>query len=243
MLRLRLLPPACAVGLLLAPLLSAPLLLAEPAAAVPVVLYGDKNEDFGFLPSDVEAAIAAGADVPTPASQLLAGSFFHITTPDGIVGTLGKNRKSPSTGTSTWTLHIAPNTPAEMLAGVSVVILGVDPNDPFKYKNKVTGLQIDTGLPWFLLEQSSVDPDFVAVAFLLGDLEAGESYDIPIEYRVAKKLKKQKQSGTAQTGEEEFIFPRYAFAINVSGEVVPEPSALTLLLGAALLGLAVRRSW
>jgi hypothetical protein len=103
------------------------------------------------------------------------------------------------------------------------VILGHDRHDPMKYKTKKVGLEISTSLPWLLVENESA-PGMVHLAFSLGDLEAGGSYEIPIEYRLAGKLKKKHG---------EYIFPRYAIAFLSAPLLVPEPGTLALL-GAAL---------
>jgi len=204
------------------------LLLAAPASALPVIVYADAATNFGFDPSDVAAAIAAGAAPPALVNGLFGGQgFFSITTPEGIPGVKGKNKEKPSQGTSTWTLHVAPSTPVGLLDDFSLVILGHDPGDPFKYKTKNVGLQVSTALPWRLVTPAGGGPTYLA--FELGDLVPGGSYEIPIEYRVAQKLKKKNG---------EFIFPRYAVAYLS----VPEPSALVLLFAATLGFAAARRS-
>ena len=220
---------------------------AVPAAAIPVSVYADGTTDFGFDPTDVAAAIAAGANAPLPVGLLDDGvPWLTITTPDGISGVKGKDKENPTTGSSVWTLHIAANAPQGELQNFALVILGHDPNDPIgKYKTENVGLEIDTELPWqFVTPGGSVSTtgttgsDPVYVAFLLGDLVAGEEYEMPIDYLLGQKPKKGKNA----SGEKVFMFPRYAYAY-VSGVVVPEPSTLALLaLGAATVGFAARRS-
>lgn len=215
---------ATARGCLLALLL----LCASAASALPVTLYADRNAISGFDPLDVAAAIQQGAAEPIPVSGLIGGQeYFSVTTPDGIPGVKGKNRKKPSMGTSTWTLHIAEETPAELLGDFFLVILGHDRHDPMKYKTKKVGLEVSTSLPWLLVENESA-PGMVHLAFSLGDLEAGGTYEIPIEYRLAGKLKKKHG---------EYIFPRYAIAFLSAPLVVPEPGTL------ALLGAALAAAW
>jgi hypothetical protein len=218
---------------------------ALPAAAIPVDVYADGTTDFGFDPNDVAAAIGAGANDPEDVDGLNGGiPWLTITTPDSINASKGKSRENPSTGSSTWTLHIAANAPAAALEDFALVILGHDPNDPIsKYKSENVGLTIDTNLPWQFVTPDGVSATGtggsgpVYVAYLLGDLEAGQSYEIPIEYLLAQKLKKGKNAA----GEKVFMFPRYSYAV-VSG-VVPEPSTLALLaLGALAAGAAARRA-
>lgn len=208
------------------------LLSASAASALPVTLYADRKAISGFDPLDVAAAIEQGAAEPIPVSGWIGGQqYFTVTTPDGIPGVKGKNRKRPSMGTSTWTLRIAPETPAELLENFFLVILGHDRHDPMKYKTKKVGLEISTSLPWLLVENESA-PRMVHLAFHLGDLEAGGVYEIPIEYRFAGKLKKKHG---------EYIFPRYAIAFLSAPLVVPEPSSLALLGGALAAGWVARR--
>jgi hypothetical protein len=220
---------------------------AAPASAIPVNVYADGTTDYGFDPSDVSAAIAAGANEPTEVPTLGNGvPWLTITTPNGISGLKGKDRGNPTRGSSVWTLHIGANAPQDQLENFALVILGHDPNDPIgKYKTENVGLTIDTELPWlFVTPGGSVSTtgtagsDPVYVAFLLGDLEAGEDYPVPIDYLLGHKPKK----GRNALGEKVFMFPRYAYAV-VSVTGVPEPSTLALLaLGAATVGFARRRS-
>ena len=233
MLSLRFPTRAAALGLVLA--LGAS---AGPAAALPVTVYADGTTDFGFDPADVAAAIAAGADEPTTVEGLDDGlPFITVTTPNGIPGVKGKDKTNPSMGSSIWTIHVDAQTPEALLQDFALVILGHDPNDPIsKYKTENVGLEIDTEVPWLFVTPEGEDP--IYVAYLLGDLVAGESYDIPIEYRVGQKLKKTKNDA----GEKVFTFPRYAYAV-VSIESVPEPSTLALFaLGAASAAFAKRRT-
>jgi hypothetical protein len=113
--------------------------------------------------------------------------------------------------------------PAELLGEVFLVILGHDRNAP-KYKSKKVGLEISTSLPWLLLENES-RPGLFHVAYALGTLEPGGTYEIPIEYRVAGKLKKKRGK---------YWLPRFSVAFwTRPAAVVPEPGPLALLAAAA----------
>jgi hypothetical protein len=204
------------------------ILLTASAHALPVTLYANGSASTGFDPADVAAALAAGASAPTPVVGLGDGDgYFSITTPDGIPGVKGKSKDNPSRGTSTWTLHVSPETPADLLQNFCVVILGHDPNDPRKYQTKNVGLEISTDLPWRLVTPLAGGATYLA--YQLGELEAGESYEIPIEYRVGQKLEKKK--GVS-------IFPRYAVAYLS----LPEPSTLVLGLAGVAFALGARRT-
>jgi hypothetical protein len=221
--------PALALGLVLG--------LGGPAAALPVSVYADGTTESGFDPADVAAAIAAGAGEPTVVGEFVNSSFFDITTPHGITGVKGKNKLNPSKGFSTWTLHVAPQTPEALLESFALVILGHDLNDPIgKYKTGNVGLVIDTQEPLQFVRPAG--DNSVYVAFLLGDLEPGESYSVPIEYLLGQKLKKAKN----EFGEKVLMFPRYSYAL-VQVDIVPEPSVLGMMLvGAGALALARRRA-
>ena len=218
MLPVRDLSRVAAWGLLLA------VLLAASAHALPVTLYANGIPSSGFDPADVAKALATGAGAPTRVDGLSDGAgYFHVTMPNRIPGVKGKHKRRPSRGTSTWTLHVSPETPADLLQSFCLVILGHDPNDPRKYKSRNVGIRIDTDLPWLFVTPEAGGPTYLAYA--LGDLEAGHRYEIPIEYRVGQKL--QKKRGV-------YVFPRYAVAYLS----LPEPS--TLGLGLTGLGLALR---
>ena len=202
--------------------------------ALPVTLYADPNAISGFAPHDVAAAIELGMSEPTPVSGLIGGEgYFSVTTPDGIPGSHGKNRERPTRGTSTWTLRIAEETPAELLENFFLVILGHDRQDPMKYRTRKVGLLVSTSSPWLLVENESA-PGMVHLAYSLGDVVAGGVYGIPIQYRFAGRLKLK---------DGEYIFPRYSIAflslpVNIP---VPEPGTLALLGAALALGSLARR--
>jgi len=217
MLRVRDLLRVSASGFLLS------LLLAASADALPITLYANRDASSGFDPADVARAVGAGAGAPTQVDGLSDGDgYFHVSAANGFQGVKGKSKRKPSRGTSRWTLHVAPETPEELLQNFCLVILGHAPDDPL-YKTKNVGLQIDTDLPWQLVTPWAGGPTYLA--YRLGELEAGHSYEIPIEYRVGQRLEKKKGV---------FIFPRYAVAYLS----LPEPS--TLVLGLLGVAFAVR---
>jgi hypothetical protein len=134
--------------------------------------------------------------------------------------------------TSTWTVRIAPETPAELLGEVFLVILGPDRNDPKKHKSKKAWLEMSASLPWRVLENET-RPGTFYVAFALGALEPGGTYQIPVEYRLSKLKKKRGL----------YWFPRYQVAFAAQPAVLPEPGSLALLAaGAAGLVLRLRPS-
>jgi hypothetical protein len=190
-----------AIGLLAALWL---LLGAFAANATPVTLYADGGMIAGFDEDDVADAVTAGFAAPLTVCQ---------------------SKLNPSTGTSTWTLQIADDTPEDLLQDFYLVILGHDQNDPQPYFTMNVGLEVETGSPWTLF-RNEVAPDQVYLAYFLGDLDPLLDYQIPIEYRVGQAL-------FIEDGE--FIFPRYSIAF-LAG--VPEPSTL-MLLAAAFAGLWV----
>jgi hypothetical protein len=227
--------------------LLASLVGALPAAAIPV--YADGTTGNGFDPADVAAAIAAGADAPTVVQGIAEDPtdvILDVVTPHLISGSKGKNKANPSRGTSTWTVTIAEDAPEEALDNLALVILGHSASDPLKYKHENVGLDIETDLPWLFVTPGGVSvagtgggpgDGPVYVAFLLGDVEAGGTYQVPIEYLLGQKLKKAKN----EFGEKVLMFPLYSFS--VVSVPAPEPSTLALLaLGALAVGLAARRA-
>jgi hypothetical protein len=222
---------------------------ALPAAAIPVYADGTTGGE-GFDPADVAAAIAAGADAPTVVTGIAgdpSSVIESITTPLGITGSKGKNKANPSRGTSTWTITIADDAPEEALDNLALVILGHSASDPLKYKHQNVGLDVETDLPWLFVTPGGVSvagtggapgPDGpIYVAFLLGDVEAGGTYHMPIEYLLGQKLKKAKN----EAGDKVLMFPLYAYS--VVSVPAPEPSTLALLaFGALAVGFAARRA-
>ena len=201
-------------------------LFAASAAALPITLYVDATASTGFEPADVARAVAAGAGAPAVVVGLGDGDgYFHLTTPNGISRAKGKSKKKPLRSTSTWTLHVAPETPTDLLQEFCVVILGHSPNDPFEYKTENVGLAIESDLPWRLVTPWEGGPTYLA--YPLGDLAAGRSYEIPIEYKYRLGQKLEKKKGV-------YYFPLFSVAYLS----LPEPS--TWVLGLAGVAFAVR---
>ena len=210
------------------------LLCVAPASALPMTLYANGDAIAGFDADDVAAAVAAGMAEPFTVSGFFGGQgYFSVVTPDGIPGTQGSSKLNPSTGTSTWTLQIADDTPEALLQNFFLVILGHASNDPLPYETENVGLQITTTEPWSLVRNAAATSQ-VYLAYSLGDLDAGVDYQIPIEYRVGQPL-------FVQGGE--YVFPLYmiAFLSLPDGPQVPEPSVLALLSGALAVGWVTRK--
>ncbi len=177
---------------------------------------------------------SAGPSLPTALSGMpvLAEAYVSLSAPPGVVR-VPRWRGKTARVTSTWTLRIAPETPAELLGEVFLVILGPDRNDPMKHKSKKAWLEMSASLPWRVLENET-RPGTFYVAFALGALEPGGTYQIPIEYRLSKLEKKRGL----------YWFPRYqvAFAARPAAPL-PEAGSLVLLaLAAGALGLRSRPS-
>jgi hypothetical protein len=193
-------------------------LLASAAAdATPLTLYG--APDAGFALADVAAAIAAGEGEPAVVTLFGDGDgVFSLAWGEAVVSERGHSRRRPARGSGRWVLEVAPDAPPELLAAVAVVILGHDPEDPVRYRARKVGLEIDTESPWQLVRTAPGGP--VYLAYALGGLVPGGSYELPIEYRVAQRLKRR--AG-------EIVLPHYAVAYTS----LPEPGTA----GLALLGL------
>ena len=210
------------------------LLTGARADATSVTLHANAFPRSGFSRADVAAAIAAGAAQPTQVSGMIDGrGYFTVTTPyAGWGGHGGRNGKKSSSGSTTWTLRVAQETPAELLGEVFLVILGRDRSDPMNYKREKIGLEIDTSLPWLLLENET-RPGMFHIAYALGAVEPGGTYQIPIEYRVAGKLKKKRGK---------YWLPQFSVAFLARpAAVLPEPAPLALLAAAAAMGWLVGR--
>jgi hypothetical protein len=176
---------------------------------------------------------SAAPSLPTALSGMpvLDPAYVSLSAPPGVVRA-PRWRGKTGRVTSTWTLRIAPETPAELLGEVFLVILGPDRNDPKKHKSKKAWLEMSASLPWRVLENET-RPGTFYVAFALGALEPGGTYQIPVEYRLSKLKKKRGL----------YWFPRYQVAFATQPAVLPEPGSLALLAaGAAGLVLRLRPS-
>jgi hypothetical protein len=210
---------------------------SAPAAAIPVSVYAEASQSYGFDLDDVDAAIDAGAIGPIEEDQFTGGiGWLTVRTPILIRnGFNGTDASNPSEADSTWTIFIDSDAPAAALQDFAFVILGHDPNDPSTaYETGNVGLEIDTELPWFFVTPTGY-PSYVYIAYLLGDIETapecetvltgGWACRIDIHYLLAQPV----ELGTNETGETVLMFPRYAYAV-ASIPNVPEPSVLALLL-------------
>ncbi|HEU4428465.1 MAG TPA: PEP-CTERM sorting domain-containing protein [Myxococcota bacterium] len=216
---------------------------ALPAAAAPIKLWLEPNGGFGFDAATTGAASAAGVG-SLPDSLFFSNpasgpARITITTPSPIQGNSVQNASfaNPSTGSSTWTVAAQDRAYQDLW----IVIQGHDPNDPnasYYDENDRIGLRIDSADPnWRLVGPADPSfPDVTYLAYFVGDLAQGASFDVPISYVVAKALRMVPNT-TPQLHE----FPQYRVNF-VELAVVPEPAALSLLaLGGALLATRKRR--
>lgn len=218
-------------------------LCALPAAAAPIRLWLEPNGGFGFDAASTSAASAAGVgSLPdsTFFSNPAAGApRITITTPSPIQGNSvqGASFANPSTGTSTWTVTAQDRAYQDLW----IVIQGHEPNDPnasYYDENHRIGLQIDSDDPnWALVGPADPGfPDVTYLAYFVGDLAQGASFDVPISYLVAKALRV-----VPNTNPQLCEFPQYRVNF-LEHAVVPEPAVLSLLaLGGALLATRKRR--
>ena len=211
--------------------------LALPAAGAPLQMWLQPNGSFGFSSQSTSAASAAGV-ISLPDSTFFSnssGQRISVTTPPSIRGTSFKKASftRPSNGTSTWTVTALDRDYQDLW----IVIQGHDPNDPLaRYydQNHKIGLVIDpaTDPNWALVRPAGT-PGVTYLAYHVGDLEQGDSFDVPISYVVAKALK------VVNKKKRLCVFPQYRVNF-LELAVVPEPLTLSLLAASGAL-LAVRK--
>lgn len=219
-------------------------MLALPAAAATFQMWLQPNGGFGFDAASTTAALNAGIE-QLPDSTFFSNSgttHVSITTPSPISGTSVQNATfaNPSTGTSTWTVTAVDRAYNDLW----IVIQGHEynnfqggPTDSYYTQNQLIGLIVDPADPnWALVRPSGI-PSVTYLAYFVGDLAQGASFDVPISYAVAKALK------VVQTNPQLCEFPQYHvnFLQGVSPRV-PEPVEITLLaFGGTLLAIRKRR--
>jgi hypothetical protein len=215
-------------------------LLALPATAATFQMWLEPNGGFGFDAASTTAALNAGLDL-LPASTFFsnpsppAPALITITTPPSIPGTSVANATfaNPSTGTSTWTVKAIDRAYNDLW----IVIQGHDPNDPqasYYDENEKIGLIVDPADPNWAVIHPSGFPGVTYLAYFVGDLAQGGSFDVPISYAVAKALK------VVQTNPQLCVFPQ--FRVNFLELAVPEPVVTALLaFGGTLLAIRKRR--
>jgi hypothetical protein len=221
--------------------LLAGLLLAAalPANAASIQMWLRPNGQFGFDATSTTAASNAGIELlpdSTFFSNPSSGSpHVTVTTPPSIPGTSiqGATKSNPSTGSSTWTVTAADRAYQDLW----IVIQGHNFNnggatDPYYDDNSEIGLVIDPADPNWALVHPTGFPTVTYLAYYVGDLAQGASFDIPISYAVAKALK------VVQTSPLLCEFPQYR--VNFLELAVPEPAVLSLLAFSGTL-LTVRK--
>jgi MYXO-CTERM domain-containing protein len=172
---------------------------AGGAHATPITLYAEGTPGAGFAPRDVAAAQAAGAAAPRALDGLVASGALTLTRRE-----------------------VAPDAPESLRGGAWLVVLGHDASDPARYRSRKVGLEIDTASPWQLVSEGPGGP--VYLGYRLGPLAPGARYEVPVDFRVAQRLRRH---------DGDLALPRYAVAF----AAVPEPSAGVLAL------LAVGGAW
>lgn len=207
-------------------------LAAGPAFAAPLSLW--LAQDFGFDSASVSAAQAAGVGSLVDSTFFAGGAgSLTITTPQQVPGTSVQNATfaNPSTGTSTWTVNALDRAYQDLW----IVIQGHDPNDPnasYYNDNTKIGLVIDPTDPRWQLVHPAGATQYTYLAFFVGDLAQGASFDIPISYAVAQALR------VVSTNPTVCEFPQYR--VNFLELAVPEP-VLTALLVFAGVALVARK--
>lgn len=208
--------------------------LAAAAQAATISMW--MAPQFGFGAASVVDAQNAGVS-SLPDASFFGGSAgtLTVTTPPSIPGTSVQNATfaNPSTGTSTWTVTAHDRDYQDLW----IVIQGHDPSDAnasYYDDNTKIGLVVDPTDSRWRLVHPSVANQYTYLAFFVGDLAKGASFDMPISYLVAQALK------VVSTNPTVCEFPKYR--VNFLEMAVPEPVALSLLAFAGLsLALRSRR--
>jgi hypothetical protein len=215
-------------------------MLALPAAAATFQMWLQPNGGFGFDATSTTSALNAGVDA-LPDSTFFSNpasgpAHITITTPPSISGTSVANASfaNPSTGTSTWKVTALDHAYNDLW----IVIQGHEPNDPqasYYNENERIGLIVDPANPNWALVHPQGSPGVTYLAYFVGDLAQGASFDVPISYAVAKALK------VVQTNPQQLcVFPQ--FRVNFLTLAVPEPVMTALLaFGGTLLAIRKRR--
>ncbi|MBM4384592.1 MAG: PEP-CTERM sorting domain-containing protein [Deltaproteobacteria bacterium] len=211
---------------------------ALPANAAPIQMWLQPNGGFGFDAASSGAASGAGIEFlvdstffsnPSPGSPRVT-----ITTPSPIPGhsVQGATKANPSTGDSTWTVRAVDRAYQDLW----IVIQGHDPNDSnasHYNDNSRIGLVIDPTDPNWALVHPTGFPNVTYLAYYVGDLAQGASFDVPISYAVAMALK------VVQTNPLLCVFPQYRVNFLELAQV-PEPAVISLLAFSGTM-LAVRK--
>ncbi len=211
-------------------------LTALPMAAAPVSVWLN-TDGVGFDGASITAVRNAGMGA-LPDSAFFGnsgGTRVSVTTPSPIPGVSRKKatKSSPSTGQSTWTVTAVDRDYQDLW----IVIQGHSPNDAnAKYykKHGNIGLIVDPTDPSWKTVSPSGTPGVTYLAYFVGDLVKGDSFDVPISYAVAKALKRIRKDPNF------CVFPQYR--VNFLELSVPEPLVLSLLgFGGTLLAIRKRR--
>jgi hypothetical protein len=214
--------------------------LAAPALAAPLTLWLEPSAGIGLDSAAASAAQGAGLSL-LPDSTFFSNTgatHLTVTTPPSIpksdVHFVKKPKKSdPIVGHSTWTVTAVDRAYSDLW----IVIQGHDPNDPnaayYRDSSKI-GLVVDPADTRWALVHPAGSPGVTYLAYFVGDLVQGGSYDVPISYAVAKALKLVKGSKPKLC-----LFPQYR--VNFLELAVPEPVAIGLLaFGGGLLAIRKR---
>ncbi len=214
------------------------LFVGSLAQATPVTLWASTS--WGWQSPGIASLQAAGVlqlpdqAVFTTNSGLNLQGSISVTTPPRIRGVnLAKaSFANPSRGSSIWTITANDQSYQDLwivLAGHDITGDKNGPNGNRFYRTPKAGLLVDSSdSNWAVVRPTGSPVSYLA--YRVGDLAQGQSFQLPIQYRVAQGLYKQGRK---------FLFPQYRVAF--LSLAVPEPSTLVLLLGAGIAFVASRR--